>query len=674
VFVVIFAAIGIHLITRSRAATTPPNFYGLNWHPVWINSGGQDAEIDLMQQAGVATVRLDVPWYFLEPSQGTYDQTYLTRLDNAVDQLYAHGIDPLVIVTSAPAWVTGAPSGDPNPGNEPPIRTTVGNGCNSTQTNCTPYNGIQAYDNFLSFLIQRWSGKVNKYEIWNEPDGQWSWISTEQNSNTAETDDAIDYTTLLKSAYTAAKTVNPSVTILAGSLSGTGSGPQLFLSTMYEYGAKNYFDVLSQHYYCDPPDHDYCGTSSSDDSPATLANTWTSGIYPIMNENGDSAKPVWVTETGYNSSPGGISEAQQASYLTQTFEAAKSLPNVARVYWYTSDGDDQGGSTDYGDYYGLIEADMHNANSMPAGYRLKPAYAAFQELASVITPTPAPTLAPTVMPTSASPPGHTPNPAPTRTPASTSPVAQSSTHSSQAPNAPTNLRATLVTDTQIALAWNASTGSASGYKLYRDNSLISDQSGTSYVDVNLQANTSYTYVVAAYDSAGQVSAQSPLLTVKTQAISSGGGGVGPAVITLPGTNTPVSLPTSSEPIVRGTICIGTGQRGSEVLKVDGTIVSTNCNLDTIYLTNGQHTVMVDQNGMVSRRVIDVENKLAPWQSIRNTLLEGLHGNKILMNTTVGGILLLLLGLISWSTWIAFRPGLMQSGFSKLARIRKSIKI
>jgi hypothetical protein len=231
-----------------------------------------------------------------------------------------------------------------------------------------------------------------------------------------------------------------------------------------------------------------------------------------------------------------------------------------------------------------------------------------------------------------------------------------------------------VTDTQIALAWNASTGSASGYKLYRDNSLISDQSGTSYVDVNLQANTSYTYVVAAYDSAGQVSAQSPLLTVKTQAISSGGGGVGPAVITLPGTNTPVSLPTSSEPIVRGTICIGTGQRGSEVLKVDGTIVSTNCNLDTIYLTNGQHTVMVDQNGMVSRRVIDVENKLAPWQSIRNTLLEGLHGNKILMNTTVGGILLLLLGLISWSTWIAFRPGLMQSGFSKLARIRKSIKI
>ncbi len=363
------------------------NFYGLNWHPMWINDGGQDAEMNLFQAAGVKSVRIDAQWYNIEYSQGVYNSTYMSRLDNAVNGLIARGIDPLVVVTSAPTWVTGAPSGDPSPSTEPPIRSTIGPNCDPTKTNCTPYNNVADYDSFLSYLMHCWLGKVHEYEIWNEPVGGWSWQSTFTTYPDYDVNNAIDYTTLLKSAYTTAKAIDPTVTILGGSLSGTDGNNQIFLSTMYQHGAKNYFDVLSQHYYCDPPGHNWCaynGTTASRNiiDPTTLADTWKTNIYPIMQQNGDGSKPVWVTETGYNTytAGGGITESEQATYLTQSYQVAQTLPNVKRLYWYEADSSDSG--TNPESYYGIIEADMYNANSLPSNYRLKPAYTALQQLAT----------------------------------------------------------------------------------------------------------------------------------------------------------------------------------------------------------------------------------------------------------------------------------------------------
>jgi hypothetical protein len=349
---------------------------------MWINDGGQDDEINLMQQAGVKSVRIDAEWTFIEPSPGVYNQTYLDRLDNAIDVLDSKGMDPLVVIASTPTWVSGAPTGDT--GAEPPLRSIIGSGCNAATTNCTTYNGVQDYDTYLSYLMKRWLGKVHEYEVWNEPDGGWSWKTTQSNYLTAATDDAIDYTTLLKSAYTTAKAIDPSALILGSSMSGTQEAQQTFLKTIYAQGGKNYFDVLSQHYYCDPPNDNYCGTASNQrtqDDPVTIGNTFKTNMYPIMQQNGDGSKPVWVTETGYNSytADGGVSEATQGQYLTQSYAEAKTLPNVARLYWYETDCTDSGTSTQ--NYYCIIDANTLDANSLPT-YRLKPAYTALQQIAA----------------------------------------------------------------------------------------------------------------------------------------------------------------------------------------------------------------------------------------------------------------------------------------------------
>jgi cellulose 1,4-beta-cellobiosidase len=54
-----------------------------------------------------------------------------------------------------------------------------------------------------------------------------------------------------------------------------------------------------------------------------------------------------------------------------------------------------------------------------------------------------------------------------------------------------------------------------GYKIYRGGSLVGNSTSTTFTDTGLTAGTSYTYTVAANDAAGNISAQSASLIVKT---------------------------------------------------------------------------------------------------------------------------------------------------------------
>lgn len=88
----------------------------------------------------------------------------------------------------------------------------------------------------------------------------------------------------------------------------------------------------------------------------------------------------------------------------------------------------------------------------------------------------------------------------------------------QPPFPPANLTANAVSSSQINLSWTASTDNVGvvGYYIYRGSSKIATVATTSYGDTNLASSTSYTYYVKAYDSAGNVSSSSNLVTVTTQ--------------------------------------------------------------------------------------------------------------------------------------------------------------
>ena len=87
------------------------------------------------------------------------------------------------------------------------------------------------------------------------------------------------------------------------------------------------------------------------------------------------------------------------------------------------------------------------------------------------------------------------------------------------PSVPTGLAATAVSDTQVNLSWAASTDNVgvTGYKVFRNGAQVGTATNTSYQDTGLSGGTTYSYTVAAYDAAGNTSAQSSSVSVTTPA-------------------------------------------------------------------------------------------------------------------------------------------------------------
>ena len=89
----------------------------------------------------------------------------------------------------------------------------------------------------------------------------------------------------------------------------------------------------------------------------------------------------------------------------------------------------------------------------------------------------------------------------------------------EAPNPPTNLIATNVTETTVALSWNASSDNVgvTGYDVYQGTTNIGTVADTSAQITDLSASTTYTFTVRARDAAGNVSVDSNAVTFTTDA-------------------------------------------------------------------------------------------------------------------------------------------------------------
>ncbi|MFB6719093.1 discoidin domain-containing protein [Kribbella sp. NPDC056345] len=107
-----------------------------------------------------------------------------------------------------------------------------------------------------------------------------------------------------------------------------------------------------------------------------------------------------------------------------------------------------------------------------------------------------------------------------------------STGDTEAPTVPAGLASSAVTANSVGLSWTASTDNigVSGYDVLRNGVVVATSTTTSYTDTGLTADTSYSYSVRARDLAGNVSAASPAITVKT----STGGGTGAFVLAAAG--------------------------------------------------------------------------------------------------------------------------------------------
>jgi hypothetical protein len=321
------------LIAPSLAQAVEP---GLSPDLSWgISNADQDRTAAALKDAGSRWVRLNVEWGSTETSNNSYDSWMLNHYDRAVDSARSAGQKVLMLVSQSPRWASG-----------------------SSNKQAPPQNPAD-YADFVRFLAARWAGKVEAWEVWNEPNIDRFWPT---GANPAE------YTELLKAAYPAIKAGDPNAKVV---FAGPSTNDYKFIEGAYAAGAKGYFDVMSTHpYSCKSPE----AVWESNGRISQFAYLGYREIRKSMLARGDD-KPIWFTEFGWSTSTQecGVSEATQADYLTKAFKLAAQDSYVQVAFWYNfrnnywmHDADD------IESRYGLLRSDFSR----------KPSYDAFKACAS----------------------------------------------------------------------------------------------------------------------------------------------------------------------------------------------------------------------------------------------------------------------------------------------------
>jgi hypothetical protein len=291
---------GIGATHASRAAAAEPG--------VGVSPG--TAQIANVRALGTHWVRMFANWPDLEPARGVFAANALATYEQTFRTL-PPGTKVILDVVNSPRWETG--SGDAH----------------------APPANPRDYATLLGSLAHRFAGRVSAYEIWNEEDEPRWWTGA---PNPAA------YAQLLKVTYPAIKAADPNATVVLGGLTGND---YRFLEGVYQAGAKGSFDAVGVHTdtACNIlSPYDYLRGADNRMIPDSFLAYRE--VRATMLANGDD-KPIWMTELSWRTTnatcsegawagqkAGGVTDAQQATYLRQAYHCMAQNPYLQVALWF----------------------------------------------------------------------------------------------------------------------------------------------------------------------------------------------------------------------------------------------------------------------------------------------------------------------------------------------------
>lgn len=162
---------------------------------------GLEGRVRRIAEEGFAGVRLGFEWSRVERSPGR--QTW-EDIDATVDLLRAYGLRAYGLLTYSPSWARP-------PGARPSHRPMVGASTSA---------GDSAFAAFAAEAAARYSGTIDSWEIWNEPNILQFWSHLEDGVEAGP--DPADYLSLFVSARDAILDANPEALVITG---GLAAGP-----------------------------------------------------------------------------------------------------------------------------------------------------------------------------------------------------------------------------------------------------------------------------------------------------------------------------------------------------------------------------------------------------------------------------------------------------------------
>jgi hypothetical protein len=271
-------------------------------------------DLGLAKEGGFRWIKQSIEWRYVEPHvKGELEFNEPDRLIGLVSQL---GLKIIARVDNQPVW---ARSDKIFPGSGPPDR-------------------VQDYADFLNALATRFKGKIQAYEIWNEPNLAREWANKPPSPK--------DYVTLLKAGYQAIKAADPDALVISAGLSPTTASGAIampdveFIRQTYKAGGAKYFDLLGAHAagFKAPPE------ASPDDvakDPRYNHGEGAAGriycfrhvedVRQVMVDNGDASKRMAILEFGWTTdnrptSPykwHAVSDQEQADYFVRAYQWAQ---------------------------------------------------------------------------------------------------------------------------------------------------------------------------------------------------------------------------------------------------------------------------------------------------------------------------------------------------------------
>ncbi|HEX2515307.1 MAG TPA: cellulase family glycosylhydrolase [Chloroflexota bacterium] len=297
----------------------------------------------MIQEAGIGWVKQQFPWEEIEqPRKGEffdrkYNHSTWDKFDELVKLAESAGVQLIARLDRPPAWARA----DKNRPESPPER-------------------YEDFGDYVAALATRYKGKVNHFQLWNEPNLGEEWTGKA---------DPPDYVRLLKIGYEKVKEANPEAVVLSAPLAiNNEQGPLHlneidFLDQMYGAGAGPFFDVMSANAYgmdkppTDPP------------NKAVLNFRRVELLRQVMEKHGDANKAVWFNEFAWNASPKEmpadelrwqrVTEKQQADWTVEGVQRARRDWPWAGVFctWYFRQvGDIPPAKSEY--YFRLVDPDF----------------------------------------------------------------------------------------------------------------------------------------------------------------------------------------------------------------------------------------------------------------------------------------------------------------------------
>ncbi|GAA4219119.1 hypothetical protein FHR32_004434 [Streptosporangium album] len=295
--------------------------FGIAWHAAALNLD----QLPTMDELGASYVRFDVSWSSVEKAKGIYAIPSLIR--ERFDKIVSMGLRPLVILNYRNTFYDGG------------------------KTPSTP-EGIAAFAAYARFIAQQF-GTAADYEVYNEYNG------TGFNDGACGTT-ADCYLQLLKPTSAAIHAAVPGAVVAGPVLAGVDLA---WLKRLFELGGLDHVDAVSVHTY------------ARNAAPEGVTAPQLASLHTLIRQyNNGQDKPLWLSETGWNTANPGVSEQQQADYLVRDL-ALNLQTGVTREYWYDFL-DDCANADDKECRYGLLR-DINSGQSVAAP---KPAYVTYAVL------------------------------------------------------------------------------------------------------------------------------------------------------------------------------------------------------------------------------------------------------------------------------------------------------